>query len=111
MIGCARAARPAAAGRARNHASLSESRTVAPKARTVEITFDRFVDINGTPLVWAENIMQMTGLGLTFVEQDGGLTHILSGGFFTGDPQEDTSTGEISGLGLAADSYQTITNT
>ncbi len=86
-------------------------RTVAPKARTVEITFDRFVDINGTPLVWAENIMQMTGLGLTFVEQDGGLTHILSGGFFTGDPQEDTSTGEISGLGLAADSYQTITNT
>lgn len=84
-------------------------RTVTPKARTAEITFDRFVDNNGTPLVWAENIMQLTNLGITFVEQDGGLTHLLSGGFFTGDPQMDTSTGEVDGLGLAAASYKTIT--
>jgi hypothetical protein len=83
-------------------------RTVAPKARTAEITFDRFVDINGTPLVWAENLMKLTNIGITFVEQDGGVTHILSGGFFTGDPQLDTSTGEVDGLGLAADSYNTI---
>lgn len=86
-------------------------RTVKPKARTAEITFDRFVDNNGTPLVWAENIMLQVNLGITFVEQDGGLTHILSGGFFTGDPQMDTSTGEVDGLGLAADSYKTIVNT
>jgi hypothetical protein len=84
-------------------------RNVAPKARTAEITFDRFVDNNGQPLVWAENIMSLTNLGITFVEQDGGLTHILSGGFFTGDPQLDTSTGEVDGLALAADSYKTIT--
>jgi hypothetical protein len=84
-------------------------RTVAPKARTAEISFDRFVDNNGQPLKWAENIMQLTNLGITFVEQDGGLTHLLSGGFFTGDPQMDTSTGEVDGLGLAADSYKTIT--
>jgi hypothetical protein len=85
-------------------------RNVAPKARTAEITFDRFVDNNGQPLVWAENIMLLTNLGITFVEQDGGLTHIMSGGFFTGDPQMDTSTGEVSGLALASDSYKTITN-
>lgn len=84
-------------------------RTVQPKARTAEITFDRFVDNNGQPLKWAENILQLTNLGITFVEQDGGLTHILSGGFFTGDPNMDTSTGEVDGLGLAADSYKTIT--
>ena len=84
-------------------------RTVAPKARTAEITFDRFVDNDGVPLKWAENIMEQTQLGITFVEQDGGLTHILSGGFFTGEPTMDTSTGEVSGLGLAADSYKTIT--
>jgi hypothetical protein len=84
-------------------------RTVAPKARTAEITFDRFVDNDGQPLKWAENIMEQVNLGITFVEQDGGLTHILSGGFFTGEPTMDTSTGEVSGLGLAADSYKTIT--
>lgn len=84
-------------------------RTVAPKVRTAEITFDRFVDNEGQPLKWAENIMLQVNLGITFVEQDGGLTHILSGGFFTGEPTMDTSTGEISGLGLAADSYKTIT--
>jgi len=84
-------------------------RTVAPKARTAEITFDRFVDNEGQPLKWAENILEQVGLGITFVEQDGGLTHILSGGFFTGEPTMDTSTGEVSGLGLAADSYKTIT--
>lgn len=84
-------------------------RTVAPKARTAEITFDRFVDNDGVPLKWAENIMALVNLGITFVEQDGGLTHILSGGFFTGEPTMDTSTGEISGLGLAAESYKTIT--
>lgn len=84
-------------------------RNVAPKARTAEITFDRFVDNNGQPLRWAENIMLLTNLGITFIEQDTGVTHILSGGFFTGSPKQDTATGEISNLALAADSYKTIT--
>jgi hypothetical protein len=84
-------------------------RTVAPKARTAEITFDRFVDNERQPLRWAENIMLQVNLGITFVEQDTGVTHILSGGFFTGKPTMDTSTGEVSGLALAADSYKTIT--
>lgn len=84
-------------------------RNVAPKARTAELTFDRFVDNDGVPLKWAENIMELINLGITFVENDTGVTHILSGGFFTGKPQQDTSTGEISGLALAADSYKTIT--
>ena len=84
-------------------------RTVAPKVRTAEITFDRFVDDDGQPLKWAENIMSQVNLGITFVEQDGGLTHILSGGFFTGEPTMDLSTGEVSGLALAAENYKTIT--
>lgn len=84
-------------------------RTVAAKARTAEITFDRFVDNDGEPLKWAENIMEQENLGITFVEQDGQrLTHILTGGFFTGEPVMDTSTGEVTGLALAADSYKTI---
>lgn len=83
-------------------------RTVTPKARTAECTFDRFVDINGTPLRWDENLMLQTNLGITFVEQDTNVTHLLSGGFFTGKPEVDTSTGEVSGLGLAAEKYKTI---
>jgi hypothetical protein len=70
-------------------------RTVAPKARTAEISFDRFVDIDGEPLRWAEHIMELE-------------THILTGGFFTGEPTLDTSTGEVTGVALAADSYKTI---
>jgi hypothetical protein len=83
-------------------------RNVAPKARTAEISFDRFVDVNGSPLRWDENLMLQVNLGITFVEQDTGVTHLLSGGFFTGNPQIDTASGEVSGLGLAADKYKTI---
>lgn len=84
-------------------------RTVAPKARTAELTFDRFVDVDGEPLRWDEGLMELENLPITFVEQDGQrLTHILTGGFFTGEPTMDTSTGEVSGLGLAADRYKTI---
>lgn len=83
-------------------------RTVAAKARTAEISFDRFVDINGTPLRWDEKLLLQVNLGITFVEEDTNVTHILSGGFFTGDPQTDTSTGEVTGLGLAAEKYKTI---
>lgn len=85
--------------------------TVAAKVRTAEITFDRFVDANGTPLVWSDNIMQLRNLAVTFVEQDAGSTHMLTGAAFTGTPGLDLSTGEVDGLGIAADSYKTIPNT
>jgi len=88
-------------------------RTVEPKARTAELTFDRFVDINGSPLKWDENLMLLTNLGITFIEMDvggvkAGLKHLLSGGFFPGAPQINTASGEVSGLGLAAEKYETI---
>ncbi len=83
-------------------------RTVAPKARTAEMTFDRLVDVAGRPLKWDENIMLQTNLGASFIEQDTGITHLLSGGFFTGSPQENTATGEVSGVGFSAEKYETI---
>ena len=64
-------------------------RTVAPKARTAEVSFDRFVDNNGRPMKWDETILMQVNLGFTFIEQDTGVTHLLSGGFFTGNPQEN----------------------
>lgn len=88
-------------------------RTVSPKARKADLTFDRFVQTQDSnqPLIWDETVLKLVNMQVTFVEQDGGLTHMLTGAFFEGDPKMDTSTGEISGLSIAADSYKTISNT
>ena len=83
-------------------------RTVAPKARTAELTFDRFVDVDGDLLVWDERVLAATNFGCTFVEQDTGRTHLISGAFFVGDPQMDTSTGEVDGLSIVGDAYKNI---
>ena len=88
-------------------------RTVEPVAIRAELTFDRFVDVGGQPLLWDEALMQQTNLPVTFVEEDldgiqTGLTHLLSGAFFTGEPGINTASGEVSGLGIAAESYDTI---
>jgi hypothetical protein len=83
-------------------------RTVAPKARTAELTFDRFVDVNGDQLTWDETVLSAVNFGCTFIEQDTNRTHLLSGAFFVGDPNMDTSTGEVDGISIAADSYKSI---
>lgn len=87
----------------------SNYRSVTPKARKAELTFDWFVDIDGTPLRWSENIMLLENLAVTFVEQDTGVTHLLTNACFTGEPDRDMATGEVSGLSLAADNYKTLT--
>jgi hypothetical protein len=83
-------------------------RNVAAKPRTAELTFDRFVDLNGDQMVWDETILQSVNFGCTFVEQDTNTMHLLSGAFFVGDPNEDTSSGEVEGLSIAADSYKSV---
>jgi hypothetical protein len=84
-------------------------RTVTAKPRTAEISFDsKLVDNNGTPLKWNETIMLMTNLSVTFYEQDTGATHLLTNACFTGDPGQDLGSGEVSGVGIAADTYETI---
>ncbi len=54
--------------------------------------------------------MLLQNISITFVEQDTNLTHLMTNGFFTGSPQINTATGEVSGLGLASDNYRTINN-
>lgn len=87
-------------------------RTVAPKVRTAECTFDRFVQTadSSTPLVWDETVLNMMNMQVTFIEDDTNVTHMLTGAFFVGDPQLDFGTGEVSGLSFAADAYKTIPN-
>jgi hypothetical protein len=83
-------------------------RTVEATPRTAEISFDRLVDYNGTPLKWDESVMRMVNMSVTFVEQDTNITHLLTNACFTGKPSLDMGTGEISGVGIAADTYETI---
>lgn len=87
-------------------------RTVTAKPRTAEITFDKGSVLSapdGSRMKWDETMMSIVNLPVTFTELDvGGKQHLLSGAFFTGDPQQNLATGEISGLGIAAESYETI---
>ena len=83
-------------------------RTVKPKARIATITFDRFVDLDGRVLAWSDNIMLMTKIPFTFIEQDTDVMHLLTDGCFTGKPEHNLATGEVSGLGIAATKYQTV---
>jgi hypothetical protein len=84
-------------------------RTVKAKPRQATLTFDRFVDQNGQVLQWSDNIMLMTRIPFTFIEQDTDVTHLLTDGAFVGKPEHNLATGEVSGLSIAATKYQTIT--
>jgi hypothetical protein len=87
-------------------------RTVTAKPRTAEITFDKgsvLTAPDGTPMKWDESMMAIVDLPVTFTEIDNrGKQHLLTGAFFTGDPQQNLATGEISGLGIAAESYESV---
>lgn len=87
----------------------STYRTVKAKPRQATLTFDRFVDQNGQVLQWSDNIMLMTRIPFTFIEQDTDITHLLTDGCFVGKPEHNLATGEVSGLSIAATKYQTIT--
>lgn len=86
----------------------SPYRTVKPKARTATVTFDRFIDAEGRVLVWSDNVMMQSRIPFTFVEDDTSVTHLLTDGCFTGKPEHNLATGEVSGLGIAATQYKTI---
>lgn len=87
-------------------------RTVSAKPRTAEITFDKgsvLTAPDGSRMIWNESMMSIVDLPVTFTEMDGGnKQHLLSGAFFTGDPQQNLSTGEISNLGIAAEGYESV---
>lgn len=83
-------------------------KTIAAKPRSAECTFDRFVDANGTPLKWDENLILLNNIAATFVEKDTGVTHLLSNATFVGEPRLNLATGEVAGLSIAAEKYETI---
>lgn len=83
-------------------------KTIKPKPAMAECTFDRFVDVNGVPLKWDDKLLLLNNIPATFVEQDTGVTHLLTNATFVGEPGLNTGTGEVDGLKIAAEKYETI---
>lgn len=87
-------------------------RTVSPKVRTGAVSFDKnsvLVAPDGSRMQWDERLLLVKDLSATFTEDDnGGKQHLLNGAFFTGDPQQNLASGEISGLELAYQDYETV---
>jgi hypothetical protein len=87
-------------------------RTVTPKARTAAVSFDKnsvLTAPDGSVMKWDESLLLVTNIPATFTEIDnGGKQHLLNGAFFTGDPQQNLGSGEISGLELAYQDYETV---
>lgn len=76
--------------------------TVKPVLAELDLTFDR-----GIGLAWDETLL-LQSLDVTFSEDDYGLTHLYTGARWDGDPSIDSETGEVSGLKICSDKYQTI---
>lgn len=83
-------------------------RTAKPKAITAELTFDKFVDLTGAVLKWDDSLMLQTNLAVTFTETDTGLQHLISNACFVGEPTVNLSTGEVTGLKIAGDTYKAV---
>ena len=86
-------------------------RTVTAKPRTASMSLDKKVLTapDGSRMKWDESLLSVVDLPVTFTETDnGGKQHLLNGAFFTGDPSQNMATGEISGLELAYEDYETV---
>ena len=76
--------------------------TIAPALAGLDLTFDR-----GVGLAWDETLI-LADLNVTFIEDDYGATHLFTAAAFEGSPSIDTESGEVSGLSIRTDKYQTI---
>lgn len=76
--------------------------TVKPKLASCELTFDR-----GVGLKWDATMILQT-VNLTFVETDVKVTHLFTDARWVGTPSIDTETGEVSGMSIKSDKYQSI---
>jgi hypothetical protein len=78
--------------------------TVKSKLASADITFDR-----GKPsaIQWTD-AMILSSINVTIVEIDTGVTHLFTGARWSGEPELDLSTGEVSGLKIETDVYTQI---
>lgn len=80
----------------------SPDRVATPAAPRAEISFaDKGVDLAG--------IMGDQRRDVTIVEEFTGVLHLFTRAFYTGEPSSNRTNGEVTGVGIMAESYQRIT--
>jgi hypothetical protein len=75
---------------------------VKPMLVSAEFTFRRPLDVSWT------DTMLLCSIDGTIVEEDNGRTHLFTGTRFIGDPDENITNGEVSGLKIEGGRYQQI---
>lgn len=83
----------------------SVGRITKPKSVQASVTFDRFVTATGEYLEFTEATMRAKFAG-TFIEDDTDIVHMITGAGFTGSPELNTATGEVSGLVIEGSAYR-----
>ena len=77
--------------------------TTKPVLAKLDITFDR----GPSGINWTDAFL-LQKVNITFQEDDVRATHLFTGGRFSGRPEIDTATGEVSGLSVETDTYQVV---
>lgn len=83
-------------------------KTVKPMPAIAECSFDRFLDAQDKPLRWNDDILRMNNIAATYLEQDTGVTTLLTNASFVGEPSINLANGEVDGLKIAAESYEVV---
>lgn len=79
----------------------SVDRVATPKAATAALTFvDKMGGLDAVNLSDREDV--------TIVEDFTGVTHLFTQAFWTGEPDINRLSGEVTGLGLATDQYRRL---
>lgn len=79
----------------------SADRVVTPAAPRAEITFaDKGVDLSA--------LMGDARRDVTIVEEFTGTVHLFTQAFYTGEPSSNRLNGEVTGVGIMAESYRKI---
>lgn len=73
--------------------------TTKPALAKLELSFDR-----GSGIAW-NDAMILQKINVTWKEDDVGVTHLFSSARWSGRPEIDSATGEVSGLSIETDAY------
>jgi hypothetical protein len=87
-------------------AEMNSDGTICRKLKLMpykmEVTFRE-----NSGIQWQQNMMACS-VDVTAVEEDNGRTHMMTGATFTGSPEYNTATGEITGVAIEGASYQRV---
>jgi hypothetical protein len=73
-------------------------KTMVPKPVSMECSFDRLIDNQGRRMKWDAAMLLQNNISVTVVEMDTQRTHLVTNATFVGEPVENLTTGEVTGV-------------